>query len=68
MGLYVDVLAALLASGEHYNAVDKSENSVVLAHAYIKAGVVLGATLTLDDVAGFAIAATKDFHAEAFAF
>ena len=68
VGLYVDELAALFACSEHYYAVDESEESVVLAHTYIKTGMVLCAALTLDDVAGFAVGATEDLHAEAFAF
>lgn len=55
VGLHVDVFATLLACGEHYNTVDKSEDSVVLAHSDIEAGMVLCATLTLDDVACLAL-------------
>ena len=55
VGLHVDELAACLTGGEHYYAVDEGEESVVLTHAYVETGVVLSATLTLDDVAGFAL-------------
>ena len=68
MGLHVDELAAFLTGGEHHYAIDQSEESVVLAHADVEAGVVLSATLTLDDVACLAVRSTEDFHAEAFAF
>lgn len=54
VGLYVDELASLFAGGEYYDTVDKSEKSVILAHAYIETGMVLCAALTLKDVAGFA--------------
>ena len=68
MGLHVDVLATLFAGREDYDSVDQSEECVVFADAYVKAGVVLCATLALEDVAGFAVASAEDFHAEAFAF
>ena len=54
MGLHVDKLAACLAGGEHNHAVDEGEDGVVLTHANVQTGMVLSATLTLDDVAGFA--------------
>ncbi len=68
VGLHVDELAALFACGEHDYAVNESEERVVLTHAHVEARVVLSATLTLDDIAGFAFRSTEDFHAEAFAF
>lgn len=55
MGLHVDELTSFLAGGEHYNSVDESEECVILTHTYIKTGVMLSATLTLQDVAGFAV-------------
>lgn len=68
MRLHVDKLAALFAGAEYNHTVDESKQSVILTHAYIKAGVVLRAALTLQDVAGLAVGSTENFHAEAFAF
>lgn len=68
MGLHVDELATLFACGEHYNSVDEGEQSVVFAHAYIQSGMMLSATLTLQDVSGFAVRPTEDFHTKSFAF
>jgi hypothetical protein len=56
----------IAAFAEHYFAIDESEQRVVLAHAYVLAGVVLGAALTHDDVAGNEGLATEDFYAETF--
>mgnify|MGYP004448535399 CR=1 FL=1 len=53
---------------EFYYAVYESIESVVFAHADVEAGMVNGATLTLDDVAGFSKLAAKNFHSESFAF
>lgn len=66
--LHVDELAAFLALGEYNNTVDESEESVILAHAYIEAGMMHCATLTLDDVAGFAILTAENLYTESFAF
>lgn len=66
--LYVDKLASLFAFGEYYYTVDKSKQSVVLAHTYIKAGMVNCATLTLDDVTGFAMLTAENLYTESFAF
>ena len=68
MGLNVDIFTSFLTCSEYYYTIDKGEESVVLTHAYVKAGVMLSAALTLDDVAGFTVGSTKDFDAEAFAF
>ena len=67
-GLHVDELASFLAFGEHYHSVNKSEEGVILAHAYVETGVVHCATLTLEDVAGFAILSAENLHTESFAF
>lgn len=66
--LYVDVFAALFAHGEYHYTVDECEESVVLAHAHVEAGVVDGATLTLDDVACLSELTAKNLDAESFAF
>ena len=68
MGLNVDELTSLLTGGEYHYAVNEGEQSVVLAHTHVETGMVNGATLTLDDIAGFAIRTTKNFHSESFAF
>ena len=57
------VLAAFL---ERYFAINEGEQRVVLAHAHVLAGVVLGTALTHDDVAGYQSLAAEDFYAEAF--
>ena len=61
----VDVTSAVL---ELYGTVNKSIQSVVLAHAYVLARTVLGTALTADDVTGLGKLTTKNLHAEAFAF
>ena len=67
-GLDVDKPTAILAFGEYYNAVDQSVDGVVLAHAYVEAGMVNCATLTLDDVTGFAMLTAENLYTESFAF
>ena len=54
-GLNVDELASLLACGEHYNAIDEGEKSVIFTHAYVETGMMHGATLTFEDVTCFAV-------------
>ena len=68
MRLHVDKLAPLFAGRENHDSIDESEKGVVFAHSDVEAGMMLSATLTLDDVAGFAFAAAEDFHTETFAF
>ena len=63
----IDELTAVAALGEEDGAVNKSVESVVLAHAYVEAGVVDCAALTLDDVAGLAGLTTENLDAEALA-
>ena len=41
---------------------------MILTKTNVETGVVYGATLTLDDVAGLARLAAKDFHTESLAF
>ena len=62
MGLNVDELTSLLTGGEYHYAVNEGEQSVVLTHTDVETGMVNGATLTLDDIAGFAIRTTKNFY------
>ena len=61
----VGVTSAVL---ELYSAVNQSIEGVVLAHANILAGTMLGTALTADDVTGLGKLTTKNLHAEAFAF
>lgn len=67
-GGYIDKLAAIATFGEENCAVDEGIDSVVFADAYVKAGVMHGAALTFDDVAGFALLTAEDFNAESLAF
>ena len=67
-GLYIDKLATFFSLGEYHYTVDESEESVVLAHTHVKTGVVNCATLTLEDVAGFAILTAENLYTESFAF
>jgi hypothetical protein len=53
---------------ELHHAIDKSKEGMILAHAYILAGIVGGATLADDDVAGDALLTTKYLNAKSFAF
>ena len=66
--LHVDELAAFFAFGKYDNSVDKSEDGMILTHANVKAGMVNRATLTLDDVACFAVLTTENLYTESFAF
>ena len=61
----VGVTSAVL---ELYSTVNQSIQSVVLAHANVYAGTMLGTALTADDVTGLGKLTTKNLHAEAFAF
>ena len=61
----VDVTSAVL---ELYSTVNQSIEGVVLAHANVHAGTMLGTALTADDVTGFGKLTTKNLDAEAFAF
>ena len=61
----VDVISAVL---ELYGTVNQSIQSVILAHANIHAGTMLGTALTADDVTGLGKLTTKNLHAEAFTF
>ncbi len=66
--LHVDETAAFLAGGEHNHAIHEGVNRVVLAHTYVKTGMVNRATLTLDDIACFGVLTAKNLHSESFAF
>ena len=66
--LNVDELAAFFAFSEDNYTIDKGENSMVLTHANVQTRVVNCATLTLDDVTGFAVLTTENLYSESFAF
>lgn len=66
--LNIDIFASFLTGSEHNNSVDESEESVILTHTYVKTGMVDSATLTFDDVTGFTVRTTKNFHSKSFAF
>ena len=53
---------------EYNHTVGEGEQGVILAHAYIFAGVVLGAALTNDDVAGDYFLTAEHLNTKAFAF
>lgn len=55
-----------LTSLEFYDAAHESEQCVILTALHILAWVVLGATLTNDDVADFYLLTAEDLHAETF--
>ncbi len=67
-GLNVDKLSASLAFGEHYCTIDQSIQGMILADTYVEAGMMYGATLALEDVAGFSMLTTKNLNTESFAF
>lgn len=64
----VDKLTAIATFGESYHAVDEGVDCVVLAKSDVEAGMMYGATLALDDIAGLASLAAKDFNTESLAF
>ena len=67
-GLDVDELASVASDGEFHGSAHECEQSVVLADAYVEAGMVHGAALTLEDVACFGKLAAKNLDAQTFAF
>lgn len=68
MGFNVDEFASFLTGREHNNAIDESEESMILTHTDVKAGVMLGTSLAFEDISGFAVGAAEDFHTKSFAF
>ncbi len=53
---------------ELHRAIAQGEQRIVLTHAYIVAGVVMGAALTHDDITGDALLTTIYLNAQTFAF
>ena len=62
-GHYGDVAAVLTAFVELDHAVDEGEEGMIATDADVLAGIVGGATLTDDDVAGDALLTTEEFDA-----
>ena len=63
-GVHVDEFAVALAGGEPHAAGGCGEERVVVAAAYVGAGMELGAALAHDDGAGRYNRATEHLHAE----
>ena len=59
--------ALVAAFLELHRAINQGKQRVVFADTYVSTGVVLGAALTHDDVAGDERLTTEDFNAEALA-
>ncbi len=62
-GSYRNDATVALAAVESNNTVNESEERVVLAHAYILAGIVNRTALTNDDVASYAGLSTPNLNA-----
>ena len=62
-----DVALVLTLLGEDHLAIDESIEGIVLTETYVEAWVVLGATLTNEDVASLNDFATKLLNAETLA-
>lgn len=63
IGRYSYDAAVALSAVEGNNAVNKSEEGVILTHAYILTGIVYSTTLANDDVAGNAGLSTPNLNA-----
>ena len=63
-----DEAAVLTAFVKLHDAVDEGVERVVLTHADVLAGVVDGAALTDDDVAGDSLLTTENLHTKSRAF
>ena len=50
------------------NPVDFGMQGVVFAHIHIVTGIVLGSTLTYDDISGNGFLSAKNLYAQAFRF
>src|SRR4051794_37504936 len=60
-----DVHAAFRFGIELHAAIDLGEQSVILAYAYVQAGMPLGAALARENIAGKCGLAAKQLHAQA---
>lgn len=65
---HVDETTAVFAYGKHYSAIDKCIEGMILAHAYIEAGVMHCAALTFENVASLSKLTAENLHTESFAF
>ena len=66
-GNYGDVGFVVSLAGEFHGAVNKGIEGVVLSHAYVEVGVVDGASLADDDVAGLNDLTAEFLESESFA-
>lgn len=66
--LNVNVLTSFLAGRENHNPVNEGKESMILTHTDIKTGMMDSTTLAFDDVTGFTVRTTKNFHSKSFAF
>ena len=64
----VDETATVFAFGEDNHTVNESVDGMILAHAYVEAGMMYSTTLTLDDIARFSALTAKNLNTESFAF
>lgn len=55
IGFYIDVFTTFLTYVEHYYAIYEGEECVVASHTYVEARMMLGATLTFQNVASLAL-------------
>lgn len=62
LGLYANGRTVQTTFLEDYNTVLQGVQCVVLTHCHVLAGVVLGAALANDDVAGNALLTTKNLN------
>ena len=62
LGYYRNSALVIAALVEVHNTVNESIESIVFADTYVLSGIVLGAALANDDVAGYALLATPDLH------
>lgn len=53
---------------EFHHAVDEGKEGMVIAHAYVLSGMMAGATLADDDIAGFGILPAEKFYSQPFTF
>ena len=64
----IDEAATVLSFRENNYTVNQSVDCVVFAHTHVLAGVMNCTTLTLDDIACFAILTAENLNTESFAF
>ena len=62
-GLYRHVRAVVVPLFEYYFSIHQGEEGMVFTQTYVFTGVMLGATLTHDNVTGFCGLSTIEFYA-----